>query len=255
MNVEILIVSYSKDIPYLRYNLKSINKFCRGFSGVTVSAPNQERAEFLALRMESPVPFRMKFYERIADESKWQMHAQVQKCLADLLCNDADFILHTDSDCIFTENVVPEDYFVDGKPVMLMQKYTSLPGMPWKPIVERALKMPVDYEFMRRHPQVNPIGVYSMMRNYMHVKHGVEFEQWVLQQQGGFPFGFSEHNTIGAYAYKSMHPAYHWVDLDKDAKPKDKLAQFWSKSPPEVLQNDPNGGRCVPLEVINRVLQ
>lgn len=256
MQTEILIASYKKDIPYLQYNLRTIAKFCAGFSGVAVAVPLDDLTDFLNMDHCGLNP-RFWTYERDPDPQKWQIHAQAIKCMADVICPDADYVLHTDSDCIFTAPVKPEDYFREGKPYMLMEDYGRLPkDFPWKPVVDRALQIDCQYEFMRRHPQVNPRGVYSDLRTEIQLKHGKPLESWVLEQKPTFPWGFTEHNTIGAFAYYDpfWHDEYYWWDVAKMPAPEPRLVQFWSHSPPEKPQGTPQGLQLTPLELINKVL-
>lgn len=251
--VAILIVSYIHDLPYLRWNLQSIDKFCSGFSGVTLVVPHDEVSEFASLAAAHKCQLRP--YARTNDQSRWHLHSQVQKCFADIHCPGADYVLHTDSDCIFDQSVTPEDYFVKGKPYMVIESYSRLKGNPWKEVTEKSLGFPVEYETMRMHPQVNPIRIYPYLRYHIEATHRMRFENYVLSQRGGFPFGFSEHNAIGAFA-KQFHPNwYHWIDVGKEPWPKEKLIQFWSVSPPDKKQASPHGEPDrVPLEVIQKVL-
>jgi len=255
MKTQILIVSYSKDKPYLEYCLRSIRKFATGFSGTTVVVPSTEASEFASL--VAGFGMTMMTYDRDQNAAKWHLHAQAQKCWADTYCPEADFVLHTDSDCVFTEPVTPEDYFIEAKPVMLMESYARLGDNPWQDVVQRVLKHAVKFEFMRRHPQVNPIGVYSALRQHINRTHGVPFEQYVLAQKPTFPWGFTEHNVIGAFAY--YHPdwkdKYHWWEVDGSRPvPHEKLAQFWSLAPIDQEQSLPHaGGRGTPLAEFQRL--
>lgn len=185
------------------------------------------------------------------------MSAQCQKCWADVHCPGADFILHTDSDCIFTEPVTPDDYCVNGKPVMLYEEYSKLPGVPWKPVVEAVLKRPVQHEFMRRHPQVNPRGVYNDLRAHLESIHGMPFTQYVESRQGAYPWGFTEHNIIGAFAFD--HPqwkdAYHWHNVTASGVPKEKLMQFWSHSDIDTPQEISHGGTFTPRRYTEKILK
>lgn len=255
MKVEILIVSYANDIPYLRHCLRSIRKFATGFSGVRVVVPRIEAKQFSHVKT---FDVDYTFYERDPEKSKWHLHAQVQKCFADVHCPKADFILHTDSDCIFTEPVTPDDYFVDGKPVLLIEPYANLKDCPWQEVTQRVIGERIDWETMRRHPQVNPRGLYSDFRRHVARTHQVPFEQWVLSQKATFPWGFSEHNALGAFAWNDpvWHNAYHWIDVSKEGHPPSskKLTQFWSLSPPDKPQSTPWGKQCIPEQIINEIL-
>lgn len=253
--VEILIVSYAKDLPYLRWCLESIKKFATDFSGVTLVVPSVEIGDFKDFAQETN--WKLRVYNRTEDKRKWHLAAQVEKCLADQHCPDADFILHTDSDCIFTEPVTPDDYFVNGKPVMVIEAYSRLKGNPWQSIVRKALGWLPEYETMRRHPQVNPVGIYADVRQRVERVNRMRFADWVLMQKGDFPFGFTEHNTIGAVALRDLRwrTAYHWIDAGKETPPKEKLLQFWSHSPPDKPQKSQHGETDrAPMYVIKGIL-
>lgn len=257
----ILIVSYLKDKPYLHYCLRSIQKFAParasgGFSEIVVVVPSVEAGDFSSMLASYSPAARMVTYERDPNPAKWHLHAQAQKHWADKYCPGADFVLHTDSDCVFTEPVGPEDYFVNGKPVMLYEDYLRIAGSPWREVTQRALRRPVNYEFMRRHPQVNPIGIYKPLREYINVQHGVPFEQHVLAQKPTFPWGWTEHNIIGAYAFYSpeWHGRYEWVEVGHDPVPREKLAQFWSLGPIDQEQPLPHaGGRGTPISEFKKL--
>jgi hypothetical protein len=255
MKVEILIVSYAHDLPYLRYNLKSIYKFTHDFTGITVVVPALEADQFAALSMDYPCNVRP--YARVEYQPQWHLDAQCRKCFADLYCPEADFVLHTDSDCIFTEPVGPEDYFVNGKPVMVIEPYAKMPYSPWKSVVEAVLKQPAPYETMRRHPQVNPIGIYRDLREHIQTLHGRDFTEYVLSLKPDFPWGFTEHNVIGSYALATSKwkDAYHWIDLGKEKMPKEKLMQFWSLSPVNKEQGAPHGAKVVPAQFAEKALK
>jgi len=253
VKVEILIITYAQDIPYLELNLQSIERFAHGFSGVTVVAPSTELRQFNRLK-----GCKLSFYNRNPKSELWHLVAQVQKCLADEYCPEADFVLHTDSDCMFTEPVSPDDYFVAGKPVMLYDTYDNLPrDIPWKAVVESVLQRPVNYEFMRRHPQVNPIGLYSEFRDCIERLHQMPFQAYVESRKPDFPWGFTEHNIIGAFAYydPKWHEQYHWHNVATDGFPKEKLIQFWSHSGIDVPQDISHGGRYTPRHYAQRLFK
>lgn len=228
---EIFIVSFPKDLEWLRYSLRSIQKFACGFSGVTVAFPQQDSLimgpvckEFSAKRV---------MYKE--DRSKGHLHHMVIKCMAERYCPDAEFIMHLDSDCLFSEEASPHDYFEDGKPVLLMESFERMKpvgdeatGMLWKAPTEKALGFPVTHEFMRRHPAVHPSWLYAKMRSHIEKTHGVTFSDYVLNQRDRFPYGFCEFCALGAYAWDRHRSDYHWIEVGKDAIPANKLTQFWS---------------------------
>lgn len=254
MKTSILIVSHLPDLPYLVLNLRSIAKFAKGFHEVVVLVPQNEYDSFRPLADTYPIS--LVYYFRNSAPSQWHLAHQLQKCWADSWCPDADFVLHTDSDCMFTEPVTPEDYFVTGKPVMLYTHYDKLTERtPWRPVVSAVLKKRVNHEFMRRHPQVNPIGVYPALREHLEQLHVMGFDEFVMTRRAN-PLSYSEHNILGAFAFD--HPGfkntYHWHDTEVSGTPHEKLLQFWSLSPVDKPQKTPHGQEVIPAEVAERIL-
>lgn len=198
---DILIVTYAKDADWLGYCLKAIRKHCRGFGSVVV-VHEQRGAKHGYLRQ------------------------QIYKCFADVYCQDAAYVMHVDSDCIFTAAARPDDYFIDKKPVLLREKYDRL-RVPWRLPTEKALGVSCEYETMRRHPAVHPVSLYERLRAHVERVHGKQFADYVLRQAPP-SVGFSEFNCLGAFALHYHAPDYHWIDVGADARPPDRLRQFWS---------------------------
>lgn len=245
MTTEIFIVSFRRDFEYLKFCLRSIVKFATGFSGVTVLVPDQDYQLAEQLFIDLNADF--KFPATLAHGAEWPERGHLwhicQKLRSDEWCPKADFICHLDSDCVFREPVTPDDYFVDGKPVLLIEEYAGLekqfPGFPWRRCVEKALKEPVKYETMRRHPMVNPRGLYPAVRNLVESRQGMPFDEYVIAQRWTFPAGFADFNTLGAVAL--MPPwkdQYHFIEVGGDRKwPHSKLIQFWAHTGLEIPQD------------------
>ena len=251
--VEIFIVSYLKDLDYLKYCLRSIQKFASGFSGLTILVPSVEAEEF---RWMGALGFNVRHYKAPEDRNYWHLAHQLQKCRADEWCPNADWILHMDSDCIFTEPVTPQDYFVHGRAVLLYRHYSQLKDTPWQATVEAALKHPAPCLTMIRHPSVYHRDLYQITRRLIEKANGKNFDDYVMSCKPSFPWGFSEFSTMGTVA---MHPQcrdnYHFIDVAEEGRPKDKLTQFWSLSPIDKPQNLPSiGGTVVPMDIIRKVL-
>src|SRR5437762_5932895 len=108
MRTSILIVSFLQDLPWLKHCLRSIDKFATGFGETVVLVPEEELWRFskalceLPLRADTQDSIRLASYHRTPRQEYWHLHHQVMKCRADKWCPDADFVLHTDSDCIFS---------------------------------------------------------------------------------------------------------------------------------------------------------
>lgn len=255
--VEIFIVTHARDARYMRHCLRSIEKFASGFSGVTVLVPERDRHVFAPL-IATTCGAKL----RLGDEPPGKGHLWqcLQKCRADEHCPEADFIFHTDSDCIFREPVSPSDYFHEGLPVLLYESYASLqrqfPGFPWRPVVEAALKQPSHFEFMRRPGMVNPRGLYGMTRNAIAKAHG-PVDEYVLSCKPDYPQGFCEFNTLGQIAWHHFHNAYHWINVEREPWPHQKILQLWSHGGLDEEQTvwiDGKQRRVKPQDLIREVL-
>lgn len=251
MNVEIFIVTCAKDLPYLRYALLSIGKFASGFSGTTVLYPSQEREQFSMLTVpEAPKTFAVKMREFDEYQPKGMLDHEAQILMADLHCPEADFIFHTDSDCVFREPFSPEDYFVGGNPVLLKESYARLktthPGRyQWQAVTESALGFPCPFETMCRHPMVNPRDVYGSHREHIERRWKVSLRTYYLAGKNEFPQDRAEFNSLGSFAHLLCPDLYHWIEIPLEERPRDKLIQFWSHRPPDQLQEIWIDGRIV----------
>lgn len=230
--VEIFIVTYHKDAPWLKYCLASIKEFATGFTGVTVVCPDRD-VEIIepVCREWGPENLTLELFTE--HEGKGMLHHMAIECMADQFVPTADFILHFDSDLIFIEPVTPADYFVDGKPVLLMEAYERFkdvhPGvMRWQETTQKAIGKPVQFEFMRRHPAVHHRDIYAKTRESVEEANKRPFLDWALSGQNEFPQSWSEYNVLGAVAYSRARPRYHWINTGNDLPPKSKLWQGWS---------------------------
>lgn len=154
-------------------------------------------------------------------------HHQAMKCHADILCKNAAYILHIDSDCIFTETVYPSDYFKDGKPMLFKRAYSKDKEFwVWKSPTEKFLRINCDFETMAMHPAVHHRNTYKDLRNYVEFLHEMPLSEVILQTNA--PCSFSEFNAIGSYAITYNPDFYCVIDLDKTQFPNNKLIQGWS---------------------------
>lgn len=256
---EIMIVSYHKDVQWLKYCLASIKKFASDFSGVTILIPTADLPVFDWVGKEHPDMLLLD-YHTPTDKRLWHVAHQLQKFKADEWCPNADFICHVDSDCIFTEPVTPDFYFVDGKPVLWIEEFTRTGG-PWKGPTERALGMPVIYDTMRHHPAVHYRELYAETRAIIEKVHRVPIDKYVLScpiehKKMTNSWNLSEFECLGNVALlPTWKDRYHFIDLGLVPRPVERLRQFWSLGRPDAEQTMPSTqNRCVPLEVIRKAL-
>lgn len=255
---EIFIVTYHKDAEFLKYCLFSIKEFAAGFTGVTVVCPDRDVEIIEPICREwGPSDVSIELFQE--PEGKGMVAHMAIECLADQYVK-ADYVLHFDSDCIFTERVSPADYFVGGKPVLLIEAYERFkdkhPGvMRWQVCTSKALGRKVEYETMRRHPAVHPVALYGLARLAVVAAQKQPFWDWAISGQNAFPQDWSEYNLLGSVALEQMHNSYHWIDCGKEVPPKDKLIQFWSHG---GLDRPTDTGPFVPetpRTIIKRILK
>jgi hypothetical protein len=219
MTCDILIRSYYKDFQWLSYALRSIRRYCRGFSKVVLVVPRASRRKLDWMGLAGDVTITCPDYP---DDYLGQ---QVTKLTADLYA-EADYICHIDSDCLFRQNTTPADLLEDGKPRILMTRYTDLdPHVPWKALTERFLGREVEFEFMRTPPYTFPRWIYSAFREHARFRHAMSLEQYIVAQPAR---GFSEFNALGAYAWHFHRECFQWVEVGRDPAPVEHCRVYWS---------------------------
>lgn len=234
MKTSIFIVSYAKHYPYLEKCLKSIAKFATGFHELVVLVPDKDLAAF-PIGIHFPDTLSVSVLGEPEWEGKgflWHMDRIMH---ADQYCK-GDWILHTDSDCVFTEPVTPQDYFVDGKAVLCYASYDWLCKHQenirlWQVAVENAIGFKPVNEFMRRHPAVHTKEVYPLARALIESRHCCSTSEYMKVQREAFPQTFAEFPTLGEVAWKYLPHYYHFVDQEKHGLPKSKIYQGWGRGP------------------------
>jgi len=206
MTTDIFIRSFDGDFEWLKYCLRSIQRFATGFRRTIVVVPNGQ----------TPPTGTAEVVFSIHESGDGYMGQQVTKLHADCF-SDAEFILAMDSDTIFTRPVNPDDFVVNRRKVRwLYTPYSSLSGdgsQTWKPITEKVMMRLVENEFMRRHPLVAPRWVLQGFREWMWKIHGMSIEAYVMSQPDR---NFSEWNALGAYLWFYHHDKIEWQNTNDD---------------------------------------
>lgn len=226
-SVDIFIKTYPKDYSWLVYCLKSIHKFCTGIrSIVLITSGGAER------NWESEIfPIQMKHVPEHGNDN--YLSQQVFKMYSDTY-TDADYILHIDSDTIFTRQVTPETYFRNGKPVIMITPIEQAhpdQDQTWRRVMQKFMGRPSEYEYMRRFPIVYPRWAYGALREFCVKQHGVELDKYIMSQ----PYReFSEFNVMGFFLYEYHRDKFEWIDTSKVPEsqwPELTVDQRWSHNP------------------------
>ena len=235
-NVQILYVTFARDLDWLRFSLESIRKYGKGFSGITIVVPTVDVDKFLQFERYSTKDCPILIKNFLEYPGKGFVHHLAMKCYADVFCPNATHVLHMDPDCLFSAPFTPDDYFIDGKPVLVIEPYSAIKEIHparynWKSVTEMALKFDCSHETMCRHPAVHKRETYRNVRDYMEKIHVTPFYDFVIKQQNKYPQGFGEFNTLGAYALQMMRHEYCFIDRCNEgekADPQSKVWQGWS---------------------------
>ncbi len=219
MSCDIYIRSYYKDFRWLSFCLRSIENYCTGFRKVMIVVPQASRE-----RMDR-VPDGGAEIRTCPDFRDDYLGQQVSKLFADEY-TDAEFICHVDSDCIFHQPCSPEHLFADHRPEIWMTPYAEFrwPG-PWQRSTERFLGCSVEYNFMRRQPQLYPRWLYGALRDHALGLHGLPLDRYVTAQG---PRGFSEFNALGAYAFLHHKDQFSWRQTHPEDSPNNMCTSYWS---------------------------
>ncbi len=234
MTCSILIKSFRKDFVWLQYCLKSIHKFATGFEEVVVIIPDDCDLPLTAERL-------IKIHEPGPSAASPNNHGtgyafqQVVKMNADKYCT-SDFILHIDSDTIFTRPVYafdsiagPSPFITNDKPMWLMTPFKDI--LPTDnnlhahvESMRRFSGIDPEWEYMRRMGQVIPRWAYGCFREFCLSKHNQTFEQYAMTQ--GFR-GISEFNLMGHFLHREFPNFIQFHDT-RFGIPESVVLQSWS---------------------------
>lgn len=266
---EILIVTYRKDFPWLMYCLRSIQRFCKGFSRVVILVP-QGDVDLLFQMMatektDNPeLLIHVKDYYETPGKGMVQHMAMMAKA-DQFVLPDTKYVLHCDADCIFKMPTTPEHYFWNDKPYQIIRTWDSLttedPRVPGSKVVSdclqwrqpTAIQLGFDSPFytMCMNTAVFPIGFYKRYRDHIENVHRRDFDQVILAGRNEFPQTSMDWTAMGAYAERHMHDQFHWFDVATPPYPVDRKQAFWSHGgiTPEVKKDiDSLLSRWVPTE-------
>lgn len=206
MTVDLWIRSYDGDAEWLKYCLRSIQRFATGFRRTVVVVPHGH----------NPPTGTNEIVFKVAEIGEQYIQQQSDKMHADHF-TDAEFVTYLDSDCILTRPMCPYDLIVSQRKVRwLYTPYSSInsgDGQTWKKVTEKFIGHPVDNEMMRRHPFTVPVWALREMRSWCHKIHGVTLERYMITQ----PYReCSEFNFLGAWLWFYHRGKVEWQNTDEN---------------------------------------
>lgn len=239
MKASFFICTYKKDFPYLKYMVRSFNKFVRGFHEVVIQFPDTDWPEFTAMIGPEIMSQTDIKYVPIAGKEwpgKGFLWHMAQIIHADQHCRGADFILHFDSDAIFTEPVTPDTFIKDGKPYIQYESFDSIgkrhPGvLEWQKAAQKCLPFDILNETMRGLPHCYEVNTYEKTRDLMMIHTQMDVNDYIAQQKNEYPQSFCEHVTLGNVALQCFGNDYIPINMSHQENPdhsKWPVRQHWS---------------------------
>lgn len=221
MTIDIFIKSYSKDMPFLAYCLRSIRDRLTGFRNILLVVPEHEVGMFA--KMQDYGQKLLTVFEQSKDFREGYLFQQICKLKADEY-SDAHLFCYIDSDCIVRLNCDLSYLFRKSRPVLMVRKWEHADtAIKWKEPTQAALGMSCPYECMCRHPAIHYRETLQATRQHISLVHGRPWEEHLLSLPT-----FSEFNLLGTFAWHVMPERYYWMDQDKDEFPPPILEQFYS---------------------------
>jgi len=222
MTTSIFCKTWRRDREYLRYMLRSLRKFARGFDEIVVvipliDAPHFDFFDYCGARV---------IWTDEPDNGRGYLSQQNQKLHADEY-TDSDFIFYIDSDCFVTEEMTPEMFIPNGKPICLIRHWADAgEAQRWKPIVEKFLGFEMMFEGMLCLPYVIDRRALPLLRNHAQHTHRMDIGSYIMSQPGN---DFSEFNALSAFSQKYCPYMYDFriADVGRDGFPR-ILTQKWS---------------------------
>jgi hypothetical protein len=217
MKCDIFIRSYKNDSEWLRYCIKSIEKYASGFNDVIITYP--EGDDCCRHSATKNIPIKEIHTDGYIDQQLTKLNA------TKYVSNDTTHILFVDSDCCFFDKFTPDTYSINDSPYLCITHYDYIDS-PWKNITQDIMGIEIEYEFMRRQP-------------LMYRKESlIDFQNWFLDTKYITLIDFmvnvkerkvSEYNLIGSYVYYiNGYDKYKWVNTNSDIIPYNPMRQFRS---------------------------
>lgn len=209
--IDIFIRTYHKDLEWLQYCLRSIQKFVTGYNQIIICIPEDDAHLITEWNLTKE-----KIVQWIPATKNGYIDQQISKLHA-FTMSDADYILYVDSDVIFHSPTDLSEYFVWGKPYLMKTRYELVgDAICWKAETEKILGVEVNYEYMRRIPLLYKRSTLENLDKHVDVMTLAKLER------------LSEFNLIGAFIANYESDQYYMIDTEKDEFPKLAARQFWS---------------------------
>lgn len=211
--IDIFIKSYHKDYWLLNFALKSIARNVTGYNNIVLLIPQQDKDIFDTRNMPDRT-----LIHYIKDYQPGWLYQQVCKMQA-YKYSSADYIMFTDSDCLWTYPVNVQGVIKDDKPEILYTGWEKVAdAICWRKPTELFLGEKVPFEYMRRNQLTYHRETLLRIANF-----APDLEKMIMESER-----FSEFNSIGSFAYKYEPENYTWTNTDNWTYVPPLAEQVWS---------------------------
>mgnify|MGYP002635057661 CR=1 FL=1 len=230
MKTTIFTVAYDNDLQFLKYNLKSIKKFCEGYHKniVLLDDHYNDCKETIDYLEEIGQPY---FIDNEAKFiKKGYVRQQYIKFQADkYMPENCDYVCWVDCDNIFTKKHTPDVYFNNEKPVILKYSYKNIykklrekrePERAerdvaafnvWQETTSELIGFDVQYEYMQSMPFVYPTATQKRFREYLEDLHKMSLLDIMKDRDI-----MADANVIGAYCERYEKDKFHFIDRNNE---------------------------------------
>lgn len=203
--------SYNKDFEWLSYSIKSMKKNLLGIDHKVLVVPKDH----------IPSQDIIDFYDNIHYVTELHNEGYIAQQLDKIRAyefTDSEYILFSDSDCIYYKPFNPViDRFLDGKILLPVTPYSDLSGqvLIWKTITKKIFGKEPTLEYMRMFPILHHRSVCESVMPLV-LQYTSTLKDWHL----------SEFNAMGFQADLYYPNLYHFKLADYKAM--NAAKQYWS---------------------------
>lgn len=211
--IDIFIKSYKGDFWLLYLSLETIKKNVIGYNNIVLLIPEKDKDLFDTRNLPERT-----LVHYVEDEGSGWLRQQVFKMKA-FEYSFADYIMFSDSDCIFTYPINLQDFIVNDKPEILYTAWEDVgDAIVWKEPVELFMKEPVEWEMMRRNCLIYHRSTLVAISEY-----APDLEKIIMSSKR-----WSEFNAMSAFAYKYEKDKYNFINTKDCTFVPAKSEQVWS---------------------------
>jgi hypothetical protein len=212
-NIDLFIKSFHKDFWLLKIALATIARHVTGYNNIILLIPEHEKHLFDTRGM--PERTTIHYVKEYGKGWIFQQWCKLNAATYSL----ADYIMFTDSDCIWTYPVDLQKVIKNDKPEILYTDWSKVgDGITWKKPTEDIMGESVPFEFMRRNQLTYHRDTLVKLSLWK-----PNLEEIVMGSEK-----VSEFNLIGSFAYKFERDKYKFTDTDNWAYVPPLAEQLWS---------------------------